>query len=212
MSPEPRTVGLMRNSRKEHTKELLQRHYPELHVRDVHEVSDLSQVDFVLAGGGKDIDPALYGQENRACKSFSPADDWTDLRLLEETLVRGLPFLGICRGAQLLNIVLGGTLYQDLALETGQAHAKTHRIIYDTRLHARFAGLETVNSTHHQGIQRLAGTLTTLAQAEDSIPELVWCPGAIGVQFHPETLIREDKRWKTLFDWWLTGATVRKED
>ena len=206
MSHKHRTIGLMRNSRLSETKALLQRFYPELEYRDVTQLADLDEVDFVLGGGGKDIDPSLYGQGNRSCKAFDPEADRLDLQLMQEVLARDIPFLGICRGAQLLNIALGGTLYQDLRLERGCRHQARHSITPVRELQSLLNGLNTVNSSHHQGIDRLGESLKVLATAEDGLPELVWRPRAIGTQYHPELLIHEDARWKVLFDWWLAGA------
>ena len=166
----------------------------------------LSRLDGILFSGGGDIDPALYGaQTTPEVNSVSPARDRTEMWMFKTAAAEGLPFLGICRGLQVINVALGGTLYTDIASQHPAAlkhdyypdwprdhlpHTVT--IEPDSRL-AHILGLtETpVNSLHHQGIRGLAAPLRAVAFAPDGITEGVELPGhpfGLGVQWHPEWL------------------------
>ena len=162
--------------------------------------------DALLLGGGVDVDPARYGTEARldANVEVDAERDAIDFSLLQEALRARRPVLGICRGLQVINVALGGTLVQDLELERPSAvvhqndgEEKTrldHRVTISpgTRL-ASIAGTAevAVNSRHHQAIARLAPGLSVCATAEDGVPEAVeasregWL---VAVQWHPENL------------------------
>ncbi|MGM9319306.1 gamma-glutamyl-gamma-aminobutyrate hydrolase family protein [Deinococcus aquaticus] len=199
-------VGYLRSSRLDDPEALFHEYYPAAELIPVKSHAQLQGVDVVLAGGGPDLNPRLYGQENRACRSVNEVRDDRDLRLLKAALDARLPFLGLCRGAQLLNIALNGTLYQDLATEHGQAHLPDHPVTFSGEGTVRLGSSAQVNSSHHQGVDRLGEGLEVIGRAADGLPEAWFRPGAIGVQFHPETLIRTDTDWLRLFDWWLAGA------
>jgi putative glutamine amidotransferase len=126
------------------------------------------------------------------------------------------PLLAICRGIQVLNVALGGTLYQDLSLRshptdghnrTGEPRTcRAHRvdIVLPSRL-SEIVGQESlqVNSLHHQAIKRLASRLTVTARAPDRVVEAAEVQGhpfALGVQWHPEELAVEDTAQQRLFD------------
>jgi putative glutamine amidotransferase len=162
--------------------------------------------DALLLGGGVDVDPARYGTALRtdANVEVDAERDAIDFSLLEEALRERRPVLGICRGLQVINVALGGTLVQDLGLErpSGVVHQteneeKTsldHRVAISpgTRL-ASIAGAAevAVNSRHHQAIARLAPGLAVCATAEDGVPEAVEAPREswlVAVQWHPENL------------------------
>lgn len=199
-------IGLLRSSRAADIEALFRTHYPQVTCRPLHFHLTIGEVDAVLAGGGPDLTPGLYGQENRDSRQVNPERDARELDTVLAALAAGVPFLGLCRGAQLLNVALGGTLWQDLETERGCAHPETHLVRF-RGAGTRHLGEEAlVNSTHHQGIDRIAPGLDVMATADDGLPEAWHRPGAIGVQFHPETLIRTDLGWRRLFDWWLAGA------
>lgn len=164
----------------------------------------LSEVDALCLPGGGDVHAMFYGEP------LSPLALEVDLRrdeheiaLAREATGIGLPLLGICRGHQVLNVALGGSLCQDLAREWGApttAH-RNERWAPD-RFHAvdltpgsRAAEavgscVATVNSHHHQAVARLAPGLTITATAEDGVVEAIEAPGrpTLGVQWHPERL------------------------
>ncbi|PTA66943.1 gamma-glutamyl-gamma-aminobutyrate hydrolase family protein [Deinococcus arcticus] len=199
-------VGVFESSRIADIERIFHHYYPDSRLTHVKSHLQLSEVDAVLAGGGPDLNPELYGQEDRACRHVNKARDARDLDLMHGLLGARLPFLGLCRGAQLLNVALNGTLYQDLATERGQGHLPVHSVAF-SGTGARHLGDRTqVNSTHHQGIDRLGDGLEVIGRAADGLPEAWFRAGAIGVQFHPETLIHENPSWLRLFDWWLAGA------
>ena len=168
----------------------------------------LSMVDGVyLTGAGSNIDPQLYGQENMAPEKDMDQDrDLFDLPLIHAALEMGLPFFGVCRGMQELNVALGGDLHQKVyALpgfndhredgedEVPQQYADVHsvRLLEGTWFSALMQHAEVpVNSLHGQGIKTLGKGLAPLAYAEDGLIEAVHLPGlsqfTLAVQWHPE--------------------------
>jgi putative glutamine amidotransferase len=161
----------------------------------------LDRVDALLLAGGADIDPASYGAEpHPATQGTWPDRDRFELALARRALALEMPVLGICRGMQLLNVALGGTLVQHLPEATGsEAHrtvagtfSKHHIRLDPGSLAAAAAGVESfvVWSHHHQGVERLgAGLEVTGWSAEDDLPEAIELPGkrfALGVIWHPE--------------------------
>ena len=164
--------------------------------------------DGYLFTGGHDVDPALYGVEKSArCGEVNPDRDMLEQALFRLALDTDKPILGICRGIQLINAVLGGTLYQDL--ETERPSSVDHHMTppYDRHIHQvtlQPGGLLSailreqtigVNSYHHQAIQALAECLRVEAISEDGLIEGVSCPGkrfVLAVQWHPEFSYRTD--------------------
>jgi gamma-glutamyl-gamma-aminobutyrate hydrolase PuuD len=158
----------------------------------------LDRVDGLVFSGGSDIDPALYGQTPRP--ETGPVvrhRDDSELELLRAALERGVPVLGVCRGMQLINVALGGTLLQHLE-ETGDVVHKgppgtftTHAVdvMPGTLLHGMVGGGVRVHSCHHQGIERLGEGLAVTAHAPDRVVEGIEATGeafAVGVLWHPE--------------------------
>ena len=157
----------------------------------------LVMMDGVLFTGGEDIAPAWYGEEilNSTVES-NPQRDTSDMLLAGEALRRGMPVLGICRGCQMLNVAMGGTLYQDIP--TQKRSRIVHRQTEDDPMHtvrlspaSRLYDLlgtrkiET-NSYHHQCVKAPAPGLRITAKATDGIVEGYEAPNVLGVQFHPE--------------------------
>jgi putative glutamine amidotransferase len=172
----------------------------------------LDAVDGLLLTGGEDVDPAVYGAvPHPALGAIHPARDATELALLAAARERQLPVLAICRGIQLLNAALGGTLVQDLpsqrpsAVKHDQprdASARTHRvaIVAGSRLAAATGTTEMmVNSYHHQAVDRLAPGLRASATASDGVIEgvetedVAWW--VVAVQWHPEDLTDDVRSW-----------------
>jgi len=166
--------------------------------------AELDLVDALLLVGGSDVDPAHYGAARHpATEPPVPERDVSELALARAALARDLPTLGICRGMQVMNVALGGTLHQHLPDVLG--HERHHRRadptsdepsyevhLADGSLAARAAGarvLRATHSSHHQGVWRVAPTLTVSGWADDELPVAVEAPGArffLGVQWHPE--------------------------
>ena len=162
--------------------------------------------DGLLLTGGQDVAPALYGERPRPeCGPACGVRDAMELQLLRRALARGRPVLAICRGLQLLNVALGGTLYQDLPSQHPSPLTHHQPPPYDrpvhevsimpaTPLHALLGMRQlAVNSYHHQGIRTLAPPLRVMARAADGLIEAVWLadrPFVWGVQWHPEYAYR----------------------
>jgi putative glutamine amidotransferase len=162
----------------------------------------LDRTDGLMVIGGADLDPAVYGQERSAATENTYRDrDEFELALTRGAVERGLPFLGICRGMQLLNVALGGTINQNLVAADG---TNPHRRIVGTfvgtehdidldpgSLVARATGEEIHEARchHHQAIDRLGSGLAVTASARDGVPEAIELEGdnwVLGVQWHPE--------------------------
>ena len=181
---------------------------------------------FLFTGGG-DVDPALFGQwQHPACGSITPQRDAHELALARLLLEDGRkPVLGICRGVQVLNVALGGELYQDIDTEVSAVHM-AHRqkqpfpyvshpvnIVPGTLLH-RVVGLEQVmvNSLHHQAISR-PGAWQVCATAPDGIieaAELPEHPFFLGVQWHPEQLQHKNAAARMLFSAFAAACACAK--
>jgi putative glutamine amidotransferase len=161
----------------------------------------LDRVDALLLAGGSDVDPASYGaRPHPETGPTWPERDRFELALTHRALERRMPVLGICRGMQMLNVALGGTLHQHLPDVVGHGdHCHTPGAFgdHDVRLEpgslaARAAGAErlTVKSHHHQGVDELGQGLTVTGWAvEDDLAEAVELdahPFALGVQWHSE--------------------------
>lgn len=156
--------------------------------------------DGILITGGQDVDPALYGQTRlERCGEPLPALDRLGEALLREAMVLDLPVLGICRGLQLINVCLGGTLWQDLPSQRpgGRNHRMErpynraeHPVSLTGPLAALYGSQEIgVNSCHHQGIQTLAPCLRPMALSDDGVIEAAFHPDQRflwAVQWHPE--------------------------
>ena len=162
--------------------------------------------------GGEDVDPAHYGvARHAALGEVHAARDAFELALVRAARARRLPTLAICRGVQVANVALGGTLIQDLPSElpTSQPHdgewardARVHdvRIVAGSRLGRALGGLTLAsNSMHHQAIAAVAPGLAVVAQAPDGVIEGAEWDGddwwMVGVQWHPEELTGTKEGW-----------------
>lgn len=186
----------------------------------------LSQLDGLLMSGGEDINPAYYGEEvSEHCGKINDARDEYELLLLKKAMDRNLPIFGICRGLQLINVAMGGKLYQDIPTEhpSDIKHAVFETVadpVHDISIEAGSVvatWLNTnrlsVNSKHHQGIKTLAPELKITAWSmPDSIPEAIEAypiRPIMGVQFHPELNAAEgDSTCLHLFEHLVSQATV----
>jgi putative glutamine amidotransferase len=165
----------------------------------------LDGVDGLLLTGGEDIDPAWYGASPSPFLSPPSRErDLFELALFAAARQRELPILGVCRGIQLINVALGGTLYQDLPSERPGAVAHRPEAPRDARSHrvrlqngsraaaALGATSLTVNSSHHQAIKDLAPGLLATGWTDDELIEAVETPAdapwLLAVQWHPEEM------------------------
>ena len=174
--------------------------------------ADLRQIETLVDGivftGGGDIEPALYGGKDHPSVAGVDLDrDRVELSLARRAVERGIPFLAICRGMQVVNVALGGDLYMDIAAQVPEAqqhdfffergYARTrlsHPVqIQESTITSRILGqpILEVNSMHHQAVKRLAADLVPTAYAPDGILEGFELPGhpyGVAVQWHPEWL------------------------
>ncbi|MGN7454254.1 gamma-glutamyl-gamma-aminobutyrate hydrolase family protein [Paenibacillus pasadenensis] len=174
-------------------------------------------LDGFLFTGGHDVDPALYGEEiAEACGELCRERDRMEAQLFRLALELDKPAFGICRGLQLFNVLLGGTLHQDLPSAAGFDSAIGHkqRPPYDNPAHPvqvepgsqlrLLVGSDRlhVNSYHHQGIKALAPSLAAAAKADDGLIEAVELPGkafVAAVQWHPEFSYESEPSSRALF-------------
>ena len=172
----------------------------------------LSRVDGVVLTGGEDVEPSLYGQPRiPECGKSNPARDHTEIALVRAARNMSKPILAICRGPQLLNVALGGTLFQDIPSEIpdaldhnpkGDRGIRTHQVIVEpgSRIaQAVRATSLTVNSFHHQSIRDVAPGLRVTATAPDGVIEGVesadddWW--VMAIQWHPEEMNDSPEPW-----------------
>jgi putative glutamine amidotransferase len=163
----------------------------------------LDVLDGLILIGGADVDPSMYGAApDPATERTYTARDRCEISLAARALQRGIPLLGICRGLQILNVALGGTLVQDLDAEVGSSLHRRNRGSFDgtdhvvriepgSLAHRATGELEhVVHCHHHQAVDLLgAGLVVSARAAVDGVVEAVEAPGeafALGVQWHPE--------------------------
>ena len=161
--------------------------------------------DGFMFTGGCDIHPARYGEETLPeCGSIQEHRDIIELAFFEKAIKTNKPIIAICRGAQLVNVALGGTLYQDIPSQLGTniGHKQTEgrfepshsvTLVENMPLHAMTSGKTTMvaNSFHHQAIKALGRGLEVMARAQDGVIEAVFMPDKKHVrayQWHPERL------------------------
>jgi putative glutamine amidotransferase len=177
-----------------------------------------ARLDGLLLAGGVDIDPSHYDEPPHAALGEVDAQrDWVELTLTCWALADGLPVFGICRGIQTLNVVAGGSLWQDIAAQVPGAlwhpyypdypyNRLSHSVQLepDSRLARILGDLELeVNSLHHQAARDVGKGLRVIARSPDGMIEGLesqdeaW---VIGVQWHPEWLIDDDLRMRRLFE------------
>lgn len=158
-----------------------------------------ARLDGLVVAGGADVDPAAYGASpDPQLGPLRPDRDAAEAAILTAAFDRSLPLLAICRGMQLVNVVLGGDLVQHLPDQPGaDVHDpgpglfgdRTVRVAAGSRLHAVLGASAPARCHHHQAIGRLAAGLAAAAWADDGVIEAVERPGpvfCVGVQWHPE--------------------------
>ncbi len=164
----------------------------------------LEQVDGVLIPGGPDVSPLCYGENPITEVTYSVEEqDLFELEVVKACVEVGKPLFGICRGAQVINVALGGTLYQDIYKQAGASlchqqdmsirSQRTHLIhIQEGTMFHSLIGCTSlaVNSYHHQAVKNIANGLRVTAWSEDGIVEAFEGENfpVLGVQFHPENL------------------------
>lgn len=170
--------------------------------------------DGLLMLGGFDIDPTFFNEEpHYNLGETYRKRDLFEIALLKAAIKAGKPVMGICRGMQVINVALGGTLYQDLS-EDPQAKLKhnqqapgnlpTHHVNIqsDSMLSSLIGERSYVNSRHHQALHQLAPALKTVAKSDDGVIEAVESKmntQILGVQWHPENMFKHNKESQALF-------------
>lgn len=184
-------------------------------------------IDGLLLSGGGEIHPVYFGEEPHwKLEEVSPERDYFEVMLTRSVLEANKPILGICRGIQVLNVVLGGTLYQDLQtqLPNSLQHQQkaprkypTHKIkIRENSYLAQVLGttILQVNSLHHQAIKDVAPGLQVVAWAEDGVVEAVESfsyPFVLGVQWHPEAMGEDNEHTASLFRAFVEAASEKNQ-
>jgi putative glutamine amidotransferase len=172
----------------------------------------------VVITGGHDVDPVLYAEESEVVPHYDPDRDAFESAVIDDAIRAGVPLLGICRGAQLLNVRLGGNLHQDL----GQLrrHTSNRRTILPlktllveegSRLYGLLGAARTkINSLHHQAIDRLGDGLRIAGRDLDGIVQAIEHEErdfVVGVQWHPEFLLPLPRQ-RRLFDQLVESAAA----
>ena len=175
----------------------------------------IRMVDGVIFSGGPDLDPSYYGETvwNETVE-VDTLRDVSDLLLMRAALASGKPVMAICRGEQLMNVVLGGSLYQDIPtqVDTTVQHAggAWHRIGVEkgSVLYELFGQDSlTVNSFHHQAVKKVAPGVRVTAYSPNGIVEAYeYGDRLIAFQFHPEGMARTDDTWLAPFRYFLKMA------
>ncbi|MDE6926845.1 MAG: gamma-glutamyl-gamma-aminobutyrate hydrolase family protein [Acetatifactor sp.] len=165
-------------------------------------MGEVARCDGLILPGGGDITPAFFGEKNNGSRNIDTELDILQLQALELAMRKSMPVLGICKGMQIINVGLGGTLVQDLPSASCAIHRyedgdKYHASVIqkDSCLHTLYGELSIINSAHHQAVRELG----------DGLRAIQWCPEdqcvealvhetlpLIGVQWHPER-IRETR-------------------
>lgn len=182
---------------------------------------DLSFDGLLLTGGG-DIESSYYGRKNEGSMPPDPERDRTELALCKAYLEAGKPILGVCRGHQVINVALGGTMIQDLGEFLNRFHRrvgptdKAHTIWANESsiLHSLYGPQFGVNSSHHQAAEDPGLGLVITARSEAGTVESIELPGkpVLGVQFHPERMTGDFLRpdcvdGGAIFRWFIERCT-----
>ena len=183
----------------------------------------LSRFDGLVAVGGGDVDPARYGAETRPEIAYvNAARDGFEIPLLRAAVAGGVPTLAICRGIQVLNVALGGTLHQHISdwehLVSHRSADGTEGVLHDVRVEPgtrlrKALGADVVQtfSHHHQAVDRLAEGLVPVGWAEDGLLEAVeheegW---VVAIQWHAEATAAADPVQQALFSSFVAEARGR---
>ncbi|MDR0297491.1 MAG: gamma-glutamyl-gamma-aminobutyrate hydrolase family protein [Streptococcaceae bacterium] len=187
----------------------------------------LSFVDGVIIPGGADIDPQFFGESPiPGLGRTNYKRDTFEIALVAAAVTAGKPVLGICRGLQVINVALGGTLYQDLAAQfpgNSIKHAQaaygshpTHRVAIaaDSLLTPIYGEEAAVNSRHHQAIKEIPSALTEIASAPDGVVEAIVSADSriLGVQWHPENMWRDFPAHFQLFKDFVNRSVATEND
>ncbi|HAH97551.1 MAG TPA: peptidase C26 [Firmicutes bacterium] len=181
------------------------------YLNDANLLELIARIDGLLLSGGGDLEPGTFGEQALAddiLKGVAPERDRAELNLCKAAAQERMPMLGICRGAQVMNVAFGGTLYQDISVQIKDSEGRklhTHaqkeprwqashtvNIAPETLLAACYRTEKAeVNSFHHQLVKDIAPGFIASAYSDDGLVEAIECPDwpfALGVQWHPECM------------------------
>lgn len=174
----------------------------------------IDMFDGIIFAGGVDVDPTFYNEEPHLHLGMTYLKrDIFEIELLKQAVKNGKAILGICRGMQLINVSLGGTLYQDLSenksiyvkhAQDAPGNFPSHHanIKADSRLHQLIGERPYINSRHHQVLKQIAPTLRVVANADDGVVEAVESIDSdqiLGLQWHPENTFKHYQISKNIF-------------
>jgi putative glutamine amidotransferase len=178
----------------------------------------VERLDGLLLTGGGDIDPRRYGAvPSPESGGIDEERDAAEISLVRRAAEDGLPILAICRGCQVLNVALGGTLIQHLPEVTNLPHLVSEprsAIVHDVEVQqgSRLSAIVGpsrfgVNSIHHQAVEHTAPELAAVGRADDGVVEAIEHPSlpVLGVQWHPENLLRRPVH-RALFEWLVSTS------
>ena len=189
----------------------------------------VARLDGLVVSGGGDVDPVLYDGdgEDPVLSGVNPARDISEQLACEQAVEQGVPVLAICRGLQLVNVLLGGTLYADLARDRPgivvhqEGVEALARAVHDVdvmpgTLLSKWMGVDgiiPVNSEHHQGIRDLAPGLSAVAFSRDGLVEAFEAPAKqlVGVQWHPEVLWPYEETSAALLRGFVAECEARRQ-
>lgn len=185
----------------------------------------LDLIDGIIFTGGEDIAAQYFGEEPvKEITEVSRDRDMTEMALFEKAYEKCIPIFGICRGIQLINIALGGNLYQDIYTQVPEVHGHSCEISLQEGYHSisiiknsmvyEIFGKEKllVNSLHHQALKDLGKDLKITAKASDGIIEAIESTNdkfVLGVQFHPETMSMKYKEFLKPFKYFIDKCKNR---
>ncbi|MDD6202125.1 MAG: gamma-glutamyl-gamma-aminobutyrate hydrolase family protein [Lachnospiraceae bacterium] len=163
-------------------------------------MEDVSKYDGLLLPGGGDIAPILFHERKNGSRDICISEDIIQLLLFDRFLEQKKPIFGICKGMQLINVALGGSILQDLPARgihdyhNGDRYHIT-RALPGSLLHTLYGTDFVTNSAHHQSLAAIGKNLTVIQYSYDKIPEGIVCEGVpiFGVQWHPERLLSKKR-------------------
>jgi putative glutamine amidotransferase len=188
----------------------------------------LDMIDGLLLIGGGDLEAKNLGKENHPkAKFFNPLRDEFELAIIKKAAQRKMPMFGICRGFQMMNVALGGTLYQDINDEQGSSFDHQREKTPDELVHSVNIAADSclaaimgatqvsVNSVHHQAISEPAPGLKPVAWAPDGVIEAAESCGhdgfLLGVQWHPERIAEKMPEQRRMFERFIKAAEKYRE-
>lgn len=200
-----------------------------LHNQVADLLSLLKHLDGILFSGGPDVHPKFFQEETiPECRNIIIERDELEINLLPMAMELRLPVLGICRGIQVMNIALGGDIYQDIDAQANLHHFVSHYQKAKGTVPVHKVNVEPhtllseicnknemwVNSFHHQGVRNVAAGLSVAAKSNDGLVEAITkedYPFFLAIQWHPEEMFTTDEISRKIFSEFIIAASVRNQ-